>query len=521
MGPWGILVGIVVGGVIGAALVYVLRMSRAGDDSGSEGESETEEILAKARAEAEQIRSSAELDAQEKIRQIRAKVTEELDAVRRDLANQKKELTRKEERLKKQLEAAKKRESELDRQGRSLAQKEQAAETAAKAADKALAEAREKLERIAGLTAEQAIEQLKAQVIEEARQKAAEQIHQVEREAAREAEERSKKLLVAAIQRYAGEYVAERTVAVVELPGDDMKGRIIGREGRNIRTFEAATGVDVVIDDTPEAVLLSCFNPVRREVARLALTRLVADGRIHPARIEEVVVRCETEVQAQCKEAGEQAVFDLGIHKMDAELVRLLGSLKFRSSYAQNLLRHSVEVGFLAGLMAAELGVNAKIARRAGLLHDIGKALDQSAEGSHALVGAQIAKKHGEPAAVVQAIAAHHGENAPASVLDVIVQAANNLSARRPGARKEMLESFVKRIEELEQLARTFKGVKKAFAIQAGREIRVMVASDKVSDDQAVLLAREIAAKVENELSYPGQIRVNVLRESRFTEVAK
>ncbi len=521
MGPWGILVGIVVGSLVGSGLAYVLFLKRTQDDSGAEPGADSEDILAKARAEAERIRSSAELDAQEKIRQIRAKVTEELDAVRRDLAAQKKELTRKEERLKKQLDAAKKREAELERQTRSLTQKEQAAETAAKAADKALAEAREKLERIAGLTAQQAIEELKAQVLDEARRRAAEDIRQVELDAAKEAEERSKQLLVSAIQRYAGEYVAERTVAVVELPGDEMKGRIIGREGRNIRTFEAATGVDVVIDDTPEAVLLSCFNPVRREVARLALTRLVADGRIHPARIEEVVARCETEIQAQCKEAGEQAVFDLGIHKIDQELIRLLGSLKFRSSYAQNLLRHSVEVGFLAGLMAAELGINAKIARRAGLLHDIGKALDQAAEGSHAQVGAQITKKYGEPSAVVQAIAAHHGETKPVSVLDVIVQAANNLSARRPGARKEMLESFVKRIEELERLAKSFSGVKKAFAIQAGREIRVMVASDKVSDDQSVLLAREIASKIENELSYPGQIRVNVLRESRFTDVAR
>jgi ribonuclease Y len=308
---------------------------------------------------------------------------------------------------------------------------------------------------------------------------------------------------------------------VVQLASDDLKGRIIGREGRNIRTLEAATGVDLIIDDTPEAVIISCFNPVRREVARLALSRLIADGRIHPSRIEEVVKRCEAEVDTLCKEAGEQATFDLGLHKVHPDIIRLLGSLRFRSSYAQNLLQHSVEVGFLAGVMASELGLNVKLARRAGLLHDIGKAVDHQIEGSHADVGAQTAKKYNEQPKIVSAIGSHHGTPAPQTVLDFLVYAANDLSARRPGARREMLASLIKRVDELEKAAMTFAGVKQAYALQSGREVRVLVEPTKVSDDQALVLAREIARKMENELSYPGQIRVNVVRESRATDIAQ
>ncbi len=520
MGILGVVLGLLAGLASGLTAGYLWQVRRAKAER-LEPDQESQRILERARQEADRIRSEAEVEAQEKIRELKAKVTAELDAVRADLANQQRELTRKEEELKRQEAEARRRQKELERRAASLKQKEDAAAAAAKAADKALAEARALLEETAGLTAEQALERLKEQVVDEARAAAAAKVKEIEEEAAREAEARSKRLLVAAIQRYAGEYVAERTVTVVELPGDDMKGRIIGREGRNIRTFEAATGVDVVIDDTPEAVLLSCFNPIRREVARLALTRLVADGRIHPARIEDVVARCETEVQGQCKEAGEQAVFDLGIHKMHPELIRLLGSLKFRSAYGQNLLRHSVEVGFLAGLLAAEVGLNAKIARRAGLLHDIGKALDQNAEGSHAEVGAELAKKYGESPEVVHAIAAHHEEVPAGSLLDVIVQTANTLSARRPGARKEMLETFVKRLDALEKLAKGMPGVKKAFAIQAGREIRVVVSNEKMSDEQSVFLAKDLAARIEEEMTYPGQVRVHVLRESRFTETAK
>jgi len=325
----------------------------------------------------------------------------------------------------------------------------------------------------------------------------------------------------AAVQRYASEYVVERTVATVPLPSDDMKGRIIGREGRNVRALEAATGVDLIIDDTPEAVVISCFHPVRREIARLALTRLIADGRIHPTRIEEMVEKATAEVDQQCAEAGERAAFDLGLGRLHPELVRLVGRLKFRSSNAQSLLQHSIEVGFLAGAMAAELGLPVKTARRAGLLHDIGKAVDQEAEGSHAVVGAAVARRLGEPPRVAHAIEAHHGEVPAVDVLDHIVDAANVLSGQRPGARREMLESYVQRLTDLERVAASFPGVEKAFAIQAGREVRVIVENAQVSDQQARLLSKDIARKVEAELAYPGQVRVAVIRETRATDYAK
>jgi ribonuclease Y len=346
-------------------------------------------------------------------------------------------------------------------------------------------------------------------------------VKRIEDQARAEADEKSRMIVAAAVQRYASEYVAERTVSVVPLPSDDLKGRIIGREGRNIRALEAATGIDLIIDDTPEAVVISCFHPVRREIARIALTRLIADGRIHPSRIEEMVEKATEEVDQQCKEAGEQAVFDLGLGRVHPELVKLLGRLKFRSTNAQNLLQHSIEVGFLAGAIAGELGLAVKTARRAGLLHDIGKAVDHEAEGSHAAVGAQTAKKYGEPPAVCHAIEAHHGEIAPVDVLDHIVDAANVLSGQRPGARREMLESYVQRLGDLEKIATSFDGVEKAFAIQAGREVRVLVENARVTDEQARVLSRDIVRKVEAELAYPGQIRVAVIRETRATDYAK
>ena len=354
----------------------------------------------------------------------------------------------------------------------------------------------------------------------EARYEGAKLIKRIENEAKEEADKKAKKIMATAIQRYAGDFVAERTVSVVQLPGDEMKGRIIGREGRNIRAIEAATGIDLIIDDTPEAVILSGFNPVRREIARLSLIKLISDGRIHPARIEDVVKKVGQEVDTAIKEAGEQAAFDLGVHGIHAELIKYLGRLKYRTSYAQNVLQHSVEVGVLCGIMASELGLKEKLARRMGLLHDIGKAIDHEVEGPHAVIGSKLAKKFGETNGVVHAIGAHHEDIPPSSVYALLVQAADGLSGARPGARKELLENYIKRIEDLEGIANGFNGVANTYAIQAGREIRVIVESDKVSDEESVLLSRDIAKKIEESLTFPGQIKVTVIRETRSVEYA-
>jgi ribonuclease Y len=394
----------------------------------------------------------------------------------------------------------------------------------ARQAEERLNEAKAKLEKIAGLTAAEARAKLAEQMTDEARKLAAAEIKKVESAAREEAGEKASKIIATAIQRYASEYVGERTISVVPLPSDDLKGRLIGREGRNVRALEAATGIDMIIDDTPEAITISCFNPVRREVARIAISALVADGRIHPTRIEECVRKAEKEVDKVCKEAGEQAVFDLGLHRVHPELVKHLGRLKFRQSYAQNVLLHSIEVGYLAGLIASELGANVKLARRAGLLHDIGKAVDHEQEGPHAEVGAQLCRKHGESPKVCQAIAAHHGDEAgpkPQALLDHIVAAANELSAARPGARREQLASYIKRLDDLEAICRRFTGVERAYALQAGREIRVMVMNDQVDDAQAIVMSKEIARAIETEATYPGQVRVVVVRETRASDYAR
>ncbi|MGD8668091.1 MAG: ribonuclease Y, partial [Desulfobacterales bacterium] len=379
---------------------------------------------------------------------------------------------------------------------------------------------KQQLEKISGLSAEQAKELLIRAMENEARYEGARLIKKIENEAKEHADRKSKKILATAIQRYAGEYVAERTVSVVQLPSDEMKGRIIGREGRNIRAIEAATGVDLIIDDTPEAVILSGFNPVRREVARLSLMRLISDGRIHPARIEDVVKKVGQEVDVAVKEAGEQAAFDLGVHGIHNELIKTIGQLKFRTSYAQNVLQHSVEVGFLCGIMASELGLNAKMARRMGLLHDIGKAIDHEVEGPHAVIGSRLAKKFNESPKVVHAIASHHEDVPPNSVYSLLVQAADGLSGARPGARKELLENYIKRLEDLENIANSFKGVSNTYAIQAGRELRVIVESETISDEEAILVSRDIAKKIEESLTFPGQIKVTVIRETRAVEYA-
>jgi len=358
-------------------------------------------------------------------------------------------------------------------------------------------------------------------MLAETRHEAAKRIRQVEEEAKQEADRKAKKIISIAIERLAGDFVAERTVTVVPIPSDDMKGRIIGREGRNIRAIEAATGVDLIIDDTPEAVVISCHNPIRREIARLALQRLISDGRIHPGRIEDVVRKAEQELDGNIREIGQKAIFEVGIHGVHPELVKLVGMLKYRYSYAQNVLQHSLEAAFICGAMAAELGLNEKQARRAALLHDIGKALTHEVEGSHALIGGEIARKYGESAKIVNAIAAHHEEVKAETILAPLVDAADALSGARPGARREVLESYVKRLEDLETIAKSFKGVEKCFAVQAGREMRVIVEPTQVSDEDTSMLAREVARKIEADMTYPGQIRVTVIRETRATELAK
>ncbi|MES1205835.1 MAG: ribonuclease Y [Pseudomonadota bacterium] len=484
-------------------------------------EEEKQRLIEATKAEAEAMKRQAALDAKELAQKARADVEAQQKARQRDLDRAAAELTEKERETDRRRRDLERQLEEMQRSEKQIAARETAAEASARAAAALAAEAKTRLEKTAGLSQVEAREALMAEIRDEARLAAVAEVKRIEDDARTEAEAKSKIIISAAIQRYAGEYVTERTVATVPLPSDDMKGRIIGREGRNIRAIEAATGIDLIIDDTPEAVVISCFNPVRREIARIALTRLIADGRIHPTRIEECVEKATQEVEQQCKDAGEQAILDLGIGRLPPELVRLIGRLKFRSSNAQNLLQHSIEVGILAGAMAAELGLPVKVARRAGLLHDIGKAIDQEAEGSHSVIGAQHARKHGESPRVVHAIEAHHGEIPATDVIAHLVDAANVLSGQRPGARREMLETYVQRLHDLEKIASSFPGVERAFAIQAGKEVRVIVENSRVSDDQARLLSKDIARRVESDLSYPGQIRVAVIRETRATDYAK
>lgn len=482
---------------------------------------DAQRALDTAKTEAEQIKRDAQVESKEVLLRAQREVEAELRTRRGELEREAERITKQEAAQARKAELLAKREEEQTRREKNITNREQSAETHAKKAEEAANEARVKLEQIAGLTAEQARALVTEQVRDEARKAAVAEIKRIEEETKAQADERAKTIIAAAVQRQAGEYVAERTVSVVSLPSDDMKGRIIGREGRNIRALEAATGIDLIIDDTPEAVIISCFNPVRREIARIALSRLISDGRIHPSRIEEAVHKATQEIDEQCKEAGEQAAFDLGLHKLHPELLRALGKLKYRSTGTQNLLQHSVEVAWLAGAMAAELGFNAKTARRAGLLHDVGRALDQEAEGSHSTVGAALCKKLGEHQRIVDAVASHHGERPPQSLLDHLVDAANVLSSQRPGARREQLASYVQRLNDLEKLCQTHPGVEKAYAIQAGRELRVFVENDRIADDGTTLLARDLAKKIEEEAAYPGQVRVCVVRETRSTDYAR
>jgi ribonuclease Y len=454
------------------------------------------------------IKALAEAEEESKQNKIEVKRNDERFRQRAEVLEKKKDLI-----TKKEIDISK-YEATLERNERELAAKDVKVE-------KRLEEADRLVEHKAGMTRDEAKKEIVEQIVDEAKRGAALRVKQVEDEAKEEADNRAKRIVGIAIQRYAGEHVQERAVSVVPLPSDDMKGRIIGREGRNIRALEAATGIDLIVDDTPETVVISGFDPVRREVARMSLERLIQDGRIHPTRIEEIVSKAQVEVDKSIKEAGEQAILELGLARVHPEMVRLLGRLKFRYSYAQNVLRHSVECGYISGLMASELGLNVRKARRAGLFHDLGKAVSHEQEGSHALVGAQFARKHNEEPIIVNAIASHHEEETPTSILAHLVAAADALSGARPGARREMLETYVKRLENLEQICTSFSGVDKSYAIQAGREVRVLVEHNKISDPEAVVLAREIAERIENELTYPGQIKVTVIRETRAIAVAR
>ena len=480
-----------------------------------------EQVIADARKESENIVKEATIQAKDVVLQAKDGWEKEARELRREIQGQENRLMQKEENLDRKQDQMEQRSDELNRKEGQLRQQTDQLQKKTMEIDQLYAEQRAQLEKISGMSGEQAKQQLLDSMLSEAKHDAAKSIRQIEDEAREVADRKAKMIMALAIQRYAGDFVAEKTVSVVPLPSDEMKGRIIGREGRNIRAIEAATGIDLIIDDTPEAVVISGFNPVRREVARIALERLIADGRIHPARIEELVEKAGEEVDEAIKDAGEQATFDVGVHGIHPEIIKLLGMLRYRTSYGQNVLVHSIEVAFLCGMMASELGLNVKQAKRAGLLHDIGKAVSHELEGSHAVNGGDLARKYGESAKIVHAISAHHEDEKPDTVLAILVQAADALSGARPGARRETLETYVKRLRDLEQIGTSFSGVTGCFAIQAGREIRVMVASDDVSDDQSHVLAKDIAQKIEQEMTYPGQIRVNVIRETRAVEYAK
>ncbi len=518
MNEYNLLVGLIGVGA-GFAVAYWIK-DRLSSDKIRAAEDSAARIVEDAGRRAETLLKEAKLEAKDKLFKMKSEFDAETRDTRAELKKEERRLIQKEENLDRKIEQIDRKEREMARQEKKLAKKEADIEQAQLRYGEMLEEQKSQLERISGLTADQAKELLIRAIENDARYEGAKLIKRIENEAKEEADKRSKMILATAIQRYAGDFVAERTVSVVQLPNDEMKGRIIGREGRNIRALEASTGIDLIIDDTPEAVILSGFNPVRREVARLSLMRLISDGRIHPARIEDVVKKVTQEVDVVIKEAGEQAAFDLGVHGIHVELIKFIGRLKFRTSYAQNVLQHSVEVGFLAGIMAAELGLNQKLAKRMGLLHDIGKAIDHEVEGPHAVIGSKLAKKYGESNKVVQAIAAHHEDQPPASVYDFLVQAADSLSGARPGARKELLENYIKRLEDLEKIANSFKGVANSYAIQAGREMRVMVESEVVSDEETILMSKDIAKKIEESLTFPGQIKVMVIRETRAVEFA-
>lgn len=477
-------------------------------------EKEAAQVLEQGKKEAEATKKEAILEAKEEVHKLRADYDKESRERRSEIQRLERRILQREEAIDKKNESLQKKEDALNERVVEI-------ENSEKEAEALCAQRREELERVSGFSSEEAKQVLLDEIRKEITHDAALMIKEVESKAKEEADKKARDIITNAIQRCAADHVSESTVHVVALPNDEMKGRIIGREGRNIRTLETLTGVDLIIDDTPEAVILSSFDPIRREVARIALEKLIVDGRIHPARIEEMVERAQKDVENDIKEEGEQAALETGVHGLHPELIRLLGRLKYRTSYGQNVLKHSVEVSYLAGLMASELGLDVALAKRAGLLHDIGKAVDQEQEGPHALIGGDLAKKYRESPAVVNAISAHHGDVEMITLEAVLVQAADAISAARPGARRETLEAYIKRLETLEEIANSYEGVEKSYAIQAGREIRIMVKPDQIDDLGTVELARNIVKSVEEQLEYPGQIKINVIRETRTIDFAK
>lgn len=499
--------------VIGAAVGFLAR-KLIGEAKITSAEVEAKRITEKAAESAESAKKTALLEAKDQIFSMRNEAEKTTNERRNELQNQEKRLTQKEELLDEKIQGVEKRETKVQEGEASLASQKSKIDTMVE-------EQKRVLERVAGMSAGDARDLLLSKIQDEIKHETAIMIRDLEAQAREEADKRARSIVALSIQRCAADHVAETTVSVVPLPTDEMKGRIIGREGRNIRAFETLTGINLIIDDTPEAVILSSFDPVRREVGRLTLEKLIADGRIHPARIEEMFEKSKAEVEAEIRELGEQATFETGVHGLHPELVRVLGRLRYRTSYGQNVLKHSIEVAHLAGMMAAELGADVTLAKRAGLLHDIGKAIDQQVEGPHAVIGADLARRLNETPLVSHPIEAHHADVEPKTVEAVLVQSADAISAARPGARRETLESYIKRLESLETLAESHEGVEKTYAMQAGREIRIMVKPEQIDDAQAAMLAREIAKNIEDQLEYPGQIKVTVIRENRAIEYAK
>ena len=503
-----------VGGILLGILVGFIIRKKVGEAKIGSAEAEAAKILDEAKKNAQSAKKEALIEAKETIMSQRNELDREIKERRAEVSRLENRIAKKEETLDKKTESLERKNEQLDKKLKDY-------DVLQEQAHEMLGQQQKKLEEISGYSSERAKEELIERVESEAKHELAQRLDELEAQFKEEADDKAKNILSLAIQRYASDHVSEATVSSVALPSEEMKGRIIGREGRNIQKIETLTGVELVIDDTPETITLSGFDPVRREVARIALERLISDGRIHPARIEEMVEKAQKEVEASVKQAGERATFEVGIHGINPELVRLLGRLKYRTSYGQNVLKHSIEVAFLAGMMADELGVDSNLAKRAGLLHDIGKAFPHDVEGSHVEIGVNAAKKYKESREVVHAIEAHHNDVEPKTIIAILVQAADAISAARPGARREDMENYIKRLEKLEEIAKSFNGIDKAFAIQAGREIRVMVKPEEVNDAGMKVIAREMAAKIQSEVKYPGQIKINLIRESRAVDYAK